>query len=109
MKIGFYNKGAYTASDATFTIFNCLDKNGGSLPASTTFPSVASISQNVGGSSAAAYSVILSAGDADAATYICTIGVKCGSTSPTTCLDATIPCGTDKCYETKQFFLKLTS
>lgn len=105
MDIGFYNKGSGTATGATFSMVECLQKGGTQV--STNLPTIASISANVGASESKGYSLILNENGLAADTYICTIGVKCGATDCTK-TDA-ILIGSSYYYETKQFFLKVTA
>ncbi len=100
MSIGYYNRNQNTATGATFRINECLDGSGASVPADK-LPGIASGKQDVGPSSALAYSIIAEENGLQAGTYICTM-VVC-------------KCTTEECnqecqqniYETKQFFLQV--
>ena len=105
MDVGFYNKGSGTATGATFTMVECLQKGGTKV--SKNLPTFASISANVGASEAKGYSLILNENGLAADTYICTIGVKCGATDCSKTEAVSI--GSSYFYETKQFFLKVTA
>ena len=105
--IGFYNKGSGTAFGATFDIVTCLDKT---KQVVDKIPTVASTSVDVGASSSAGYSIIITEKQLPADTYICTIGVKCDTTATIeTCGDWARDIGGEKYYETKQFFLRVVA
>jgi hypothetical protein len=95
MTIGYYNRRATTATDATFTVSSCLDPNTGDETPNK--PTVASISQSIGPSDSAGFSIIMTEQELTAGQYICTIAV-CSNKE---CL------GADDPYESKQFFLQV--
>ncbi len=94
MSIGYYNRNPNTAVGAIFRINECLDGQGAPVPADKV-PSIASTKQDVGPSSASAYSVIVNEKGLQAGTYICSM-VVCNEGS---CQQNT--------YERKQFFLQV--
>ena len=103
MQIGFYNKKQGTATNAKFTITECLDKAGVSVAenpvAENPLPTLSSTSQNVPASSAAGYSLILNENSLTAETYICTIAV---------CNDGICE-NEDDIYQKDQFFLRVVA
>ena len=108
-KLGFYNKGEGTASGATVTIIDCLDKNSNPVEPEL-LPTISSISQNVGASSSGAFSVIINEKGLPADTYICTIGVKCNpDKAEDGCPDWAKEKDGEQFYETKTFFLKVVA
>ncbi len=94
MNIGFYNKDTNKATLAAFTITECLDKKKETQPLK---PEMSSISQDVPANTAMGFSVILTEKELPPGTYICTVAV-CEKG------DCAV-----KSYETKQFFLTVTS
>ncbi len=94
MDVGFYNKDTNSAKAAAFFITSCLDKAKTIVPSP---PEMASISQDVPANTAMGFSVILTEKGLPPGTYICTLEV-CENA------DCVI-----KSYETKQFFLTVTS
>ncbi len=95
MDVGFYNKGTNTAEKAAFSITSCLDKEKNNVPLK---PVIASISQDVAANTAMGFRVILTEKGLLAGTYICTLAI----------CDINEDCAV-KSYETKQFFLTVTS
>lgn len=96
MDVGFYNQDTNSAKAATFAITSCLDKAKKSV---TEKPEMASISQDVPANTAMGFSVILTEKGLAPGTYICTLAI-CDSADCST---------VEKTYETKQFFLTVTS
>ncbi|MBR9682998.1 hypothetical protein GOV03_00470 [Candidatus Woesearchaeota archaeon] len=95
MSVGFYNKDTSTATGSTFAVTECLDKEK-NLVLEENKPDMASISQDVAANTATGFSIILTEKGLAPGTFICTLAV----------------CNMDDCtepYDSKQFFLKVTS
>lgn len=106
MTIGFYNRAEGTAFGSTFTITSCLKKDR-TVVEEDKIPTIASISQSVGPSSAAGFSLVMTENELPADTYICTIAVICDATQAAA--DGGQCPADNKPYETKQFFLKVVA
>ena len=104
MSIGYYNRRQLTAERAKFTITECLNNEGTDVTELTepkNPPVVASPSEEVKGSDALGYSIILNEQGLSEGTYICTMAVCDASACDIT--------GTPTIYESKQFFLQVVA
>src|SRR3989344_735603 len=80
MNIGIYNKNS-AAAYGKFSILSCLAKDPAiQAQVDGLIPAIASITQKVGASESAGYSLVVTEKGLPADTYICTIGVICDAT-----------------------------
>ncbi len=99
LKVGVYNRYADTKYEAFLNITNCITEEGNKV--TENLPTITAISQDIPPGEARAYKAILKENGLRLGRYICEIAVYSTVTEDTT--------ETIKKFESKQFFLQVTS